>query len=309
MKTLVKISWRNIWRNRTRSIVIITALVLGLMGGIFSAAIRLAAEEQQFEETIENQISHIQIHHPEFIANPEAYYRIPDGEMVNASFRVEGLYSVTSRSFEERTIFADASEINKLIGDPGAVTEIAILLYDSGEYRRVSEELRETWTDLEIRHWAEIDPTRYYVLEVLDQTLIWLVGIIILGVSFGLLNTILMSILERVREIGVLMSIGMKRARVFSMIVVETIMISLIGGFIGLTMSWGLIRILNVHGVRIPGAEGLGEFGYAEVLYPDIETAFYFQTGGVVIMFAILASIYPAWKAINLQPAKAVKQE
>jgi len=406
MKTLAKISWRNIWRNRTRTLVIITALVLGIMGGVFSAAIRLAAEEQQFEDAVDNMISHIQIHHPEFIANPEPTHRIPDGrqvacdiaqrpgvksvsarsvfdgmaasanmttgvrikgvdpvaeaettrlqelltdgtyfseewrlpsviaggrlakellsekgsrivltfqgvegEMVSASFRIESLYSVTSAAFEERVIYVKKSDINELIGDPGAVTEIAILLDDVEEYREVARELQDAYPNLKVRHWADLDPTLHYALEVLDQLLIWLVGIIILGVSFGLLNTILMSILERVRELGVLLAIGMKRIKVFSMVVMETTMISIIGGLIGLILSYVMIRILNVHGVHIPGAEGLEDFGFASVLYPRVDLPFYLQIGALVVVFAILASIYPAWKAIRLAPAEAVREE
>jgi len=406
MKTLIKISWRNIWRNRTRTIVIIIALILGIMGGVFSAALRLSAEQQQFEDTIENQISHIQIHHPDFIANPEAYYRIPDGvglaeeieqqenviiatpravfdgmaasanmntgvrikgidpekeaqttklneiiekgtyfehngrlpslvigeeladeinadvgsrivltfqdiegDVVNSAFRVEGLYSITSRDFEKRTIFARDEVINDLIGDSEAVTEIALLIDDIDNYREVAGELQKSYPDLKIRHWADLAPARHYALEVLDQALIWILVIIIMAISFGLLNTILMSILERVRELGVLMAIGMKRIRVFSMVVLETTMISLIGGFLGLLMSYGMIRVLNITGVKIPGGEGLEDFGYAEVLYPDIYASFYFEIAVVVIIFAILASIYPAWKAINIAPAEAVGKE
>ena len=406
MKTLIKISWRNIWRNRTRTLVIIIALVLGLMGAIFSASVRMASEQQQFEDTVENQISHIQIHHPEFIANPEAYYRIPrgknisneinarddviraaprtvldgmaasanmnegirikgvepeaeakttgldelieegsyfteesrlpsiligerlaeklnaevgsrlvltfqdiEGEIVSSSFRVEGLYSITSRRFEERMVFVKTSEINDLIGDAEAVTEIAVLLDDHDKYRDVAGELEKAYPDMKVRHWADLDPTLFYALEVLDQVLILLVAIIIMGVSFGLLNTILMSILERVRELGILMAVGMKKARVFSMIVMESAMVSLIGGAVGLILSFAMVRILNIYGIRVPGGEGLEDFGYASVIYPEIDTVFYFQSGMVVIIFAILASIYPAWKAIRLQPAEAVRQE
>ncbi len=406
MITLIKISWRNIWRNRSRTLVIVTALILGIMGGIFSAALRLAAEEQQFEDTIENMISHIQIHHTEFIANPEAHYRIPQGakvaaeishkpgikvvsprtvfdgmaasankstgvrikgvdaetearttrlkeliqegnyfaeerrlppaivgqalaaelmsdvgsrivltfqdihgNMVSASFRIEGLYSVTSRRFEETTVYVQAGDLNELIGDPEAVHEIAILLDDADRYRQAAEELRQAYPDLEVRHWADMDPTLHYSLEVLDQLLIWLVGIIILGVSFGLLNTILMSILERVRELGVLLAIGMKRFKVFSMVLMETTLISVIGGIIGLGLSYIMIRILNVRGVTIPGGEGLEDFGFASVLYPRVDLGFYFEIGMLVVAFAIIASIYPAWKAIRIAPAEAVRQE
>ena len=406
MKTLIKISWRNIWRNRSRSATIITALILGLMGGVFSASMRLALEQQQFEDTIDNQVSHIQIHHPEFIANPEAQYYmaggfemaselskrddiyvasprtvidgmiasanmnagvrikgiIPDiearttgldgliiegtyfeengrlpsivigqalanklnaaagsrlvltfqdigGEIVSSSFRVEGIYKLTSTSFEERTVFASATDLNTIIGNNNIVTEIAVVIQNPDDYREVAEAISGLYPNAMVRHWADLEPALFYALEFLGEALIWILIIIIMAVSFGLLNTILMSILERVRELGVLLAVGMKRRKVFSMIVAETTIIALIGGAIGLFMSWGMIEILGNTGVPIPGAEGLEDFGYASVLYPRIETAFYFEIAIVLVIFAVLASIYPAWKAIRLQPAEAVRQE
>ncbi len=408
MITVIKIAWRNIWRNRKRSIIIIMAIVFGLIGGVFSASIRLGAENQRFRESVENQISHIQIHHDQFIANPEARYRIPDGfkltdelrqhpdikivsprtvfdgmiatanlnagvrikgidpeieskttyledlivegtyfteegrlpsvivgrnlaedlrsgvgsrivltfqdvegEIVSASFRIEGLYVVTSKRFEERNVFVNASDLNGLITDDEAVTEIAIVLNDPDKYRIVANELREKYTGLEIRHWADIDPSLFYALEFLERNLVFLVGIIILGVSFGLLNTILMSVLERVRELGVLMAVGMKKAMVFAMVVLETTMLSLIGGGLGLTLSFGLVEYLNRRGVNLEGfgGEGLEEYGFASIVYPELEPAFYFNLGILVIAFAIIASVYPAWKAIRLVPAEAVRQE
>jgi putative ABC transport system permease protein len=408
MKTLIKISWRNIWRNRTRSLIIIVAIIVGLMGGIFSAAIRLGAENQRFRESVENQISHIQIHHPQFIPNPEARYRIPDGfkltdelmqhpeikiasprtvfdgmaatanlntgvrikgidpeieaqttyldklivegtyfpekgrlpsvivgkalagdlrsdvgsrivltfqdvdgEIVSASFRIEGLYSVTSKRFEERIVFVSASDINGLVDDEEAVTEIAIVLNDPDTYRFVANELKDRYPGLEIRHWANIDPSLFYALEFLERNLVFLVGIIILGVSFGLLNTILMSVLERVREFGVLMAVGMKKIKVFGMVVLETSMVSVIGGVLGLISSYGLVEYLHRRGVNLAGygGEGLEAYGFAAIVYPEVEPVFYFKIALLVVAFSIAAALYPAWKAIRLVPAEAVRQE
>jgi len=261
MITLIKISWRNIWRNRTRSLVIMVAIILGLMGGVFSAGMRLGIETQQFKETVETQISHIQLHHPEFIANPEARFRINDGfsvaeqimnkpwvevasprtvfdgmvasanmnagvrikgidpelealttgldemledgtyfeqngrlpsviigqrlarelkaetgsriiltfqdiygEIISSSFRVEGIYSIASPSFEERTVFVRASELNELIGDQDAVTEIAVLINNLDDYEQKTAELKELFPKAEVRNWADLAPSLHYSL-------------------------------------------------------------------------------------------------------------------------------------------------
>lgn len=408
MRTLIKIAWRNIWRNRVRSLIIMAAIVIGLMGGTFSAAVRYGAERQQFRDTIDNQISHIQIHRPEFVANPEARFRIADGfgvaeelrrlqdvraaaprtvfdgmaasagtaagvrikgvdpeaeaattgldrlivegtyfteegrlpavllgreladklnsrvgsrivltfqdisgEIVSASFRVEGLYTVTSADFEERMVFARASDINDFIGDPEAVTEIALMLNDPEDYRSVAGRLQGAYPDLEVRHWADLAPTLHFALEFLSRSLVWLVGIVIMGVSFGLLNTILMSVLERVRELGVLMAVGMKRARVFAMVVLETTLVSLIGGAVGLVLSYGLVSWFKNRGINMSGAggEGLRAYGYAPVIYPELEPAIYLQIAALLVVFAVLAALYPAWKAVRLVPAEAVREE
>jgi putative ABC transport system permease protein len=408
MITLLKISWRNIWRNRTRSLVIMFAIVLGLMGGVFSAGMRLGIETQQFKETVETQISHIQLHHPEFIANPEARFRINDGfsvaeqimnkpwvevasprtvfdgmvasanmnagvrikgidpdlealttgldelledgtyfeqegrlpsviigqrlarelksetgsrivltfqdidgEIISASFRVEGIYSVASPSFEERTVFVGASELNELIGDQDAVTEIALLINNLDDYQQRTAELKELFPDAEVRNWADLAPSLHYSLEFLNQNMAWIVGIIILGVSFGLLNTILMSVLERVNELGVLMAIGMKRFKVFSMVVMETTLLSIVGGSFGLLVSYLMVNLLNINGIDMSGAGGAGmeEFGYSSLVFLEVPSNFYFDVGVLVVIFAIFASIYPAWKAIRLAPAQAVRQE
>ncbi len=405
---LLKISWRNIWRNRARSLVIIIAIILGVTGGNFSASVRLGVEQQNFRETVENQVSHIQIHHPEFIANPEARFRIPggnnkaeeisehpgvssvsartvvegmaasanmnsgvmikgvdpeseantsgldglvtegsyfeqegrlppaivgrelaetllsdlgsrivltfqdiNGEMISASFRIEGLFEVSSLAFEKSKLFVRSDHLNELIGDTSAVTEIAVLLSDNDRYREITDELQGLYPESKVRHWADMRPALFYSLEFLNQNLIWLVAIIIMGVSFGLLNTILMSVLERIRELGILMAIGMKKIRLFGMIVLETTMLAAIGGIAGLFSSWALISYLGRRGLDLSGTggEGMGEFGYASVIYPALEPAFYFQVAVVVFVFAIIAAVYPAWKAIRLVPAEAVREE
>ncbi len=407
MKTLIKIAWRNIWRNTSRSVILILAIVLGLLGGNFIVSIYLGLIKQNFRDTIERQISHIQIHNPDFVKDNEAQYRIADGlrivdeinqhsgvksaagrtvtqgmaasphlstgirvvgvhpdreiqttgfdqqieegtyfkeegrlpsavigkelagklrggigsrivltfmdidgEMISASFRVEGIYTI-GKAFEERMVFVHAKDINKLIGDENAVTEIAVLLHHDDAYEKIADELEYTYAGLTVRSWDQLAPDLRFQLEVGEQSVIWIIAIILFGVAFGILNSILMSIFERTRELGMLLSIGMKKARVFSMVIIETVMLSLTGGIIGLVLSFGLVRFLQQRGVDLSaiGGENLREVGFPHFVYPELTLGFYFQVAILIVFFAIIASIYPAVKAIRLVPAEAVRQE
>ena len=75
---LLIIAWRNIWRNKLRSFVVIVSVSLGLVGGIFSMAMMYGMINQRVQNIIENEISHIQIHHPKFTENYEMQYVVPD---------------------------------------------------------------------------------------------------------------------------------------------------------------------------------------------------------------------------------------
>ena len=407
MRTLIKIAWRNIWRNTSRSLILILAIVFGLVGGNFIVSIYLGLIQQNFRDTIERQISHIQIHDPDFVKDNEAQYRIADGlriageinrhpdvksatartvlhgmaasphlstgirivgvhpdreiqttgfdrqieegtyftdegrlpsvvigrelagklrsgigsrivltfmdihgEMISSSFRIEGIYAIGKR-YEERMVFVHAKDINELIGDENAVTEIAVLLHDNDAFKRIADELEHTYAGLTVRSWDQLAPDLRFQLEVGEQSVIWIIAIILFGVAFGILNSILMSIFERTRELGMLLSIGMKKIKVFGMVIIETVLLSLTGGVIGLVLSFGLVSFLQQRGVDLSaiGGENLREVGFPHFVYPELALAFYFQVAVLVVFFAVLASIYPAIKAIKLVPAEAVRQE
>jgi putative ABC transport system permease protein len=191
------------------------------------------------------------------------------------------------------------------------VTEIAVLLHDNDRYKKVSDELKHTYAGLSVRNWEEINPTLRVQVEMGEQSVIWIIAIILLGVSFGILNTILMSIFERTRELGMLLSVGMKKMKVFGMVIIETVLLSLTGGVIGLVLSFGLVKLLQQRGVDLSaiGGENLRELGFSPFVYPELAAAFYFQVAILVVFFAIISSIYPAIKAIRLVPAEAVRQE
>ena len=127
------------------------------------------------------------------------------------------------------------------------------------------------------------------------------------ALAFGIVNTMLMAVLERVRELGMLMALGMRRRRVFVMIMLETMYLSTVGGPLGLLIGYTTIAYLGKRGIDLTDySEGLEAIGYDSILYPLLQPMDYVQIVIGVILTAFLASLYPAWKAIKLRPIDAL---
>lgn len=104
-----------------------------------------------------------------------------------------------------------------------------------------------------------------------------------------------------------LMALGMKRAKVFLMIMVETIYLSTVGGPVGLFIGYATVSYLGKVGIDLTDySEGLEAIGYNSILYPLLQPMDYIQIMIGIILTAFLASIYPAWKAIKLKPIDAL---
>ncbi len=405
---IIPISWRNIWRNKTRSLVVILSVALGLFGTLFLVAIMNGWMNQKIDASISNEISNIQIHNPSFLEDksinfmmdnadsiidqfkdvpgikaitkrsispamastassgngiiingidPESEktvtdisenlvegdylvkdYRTPGivigtklAEKLNARigskivitiqdisneisyglFRVSGLYKTSNGIFDEMQVFVKHEDLVSLTGiESTATSEIAILLDKNDLTDGVTEAIKEKLAGLSVRSWKEVDPSLLAFLAMMDQFAYILVIIILMALTFGIINAMLMSVLERSREIGMLMALGMNRKRVFMMIMMETIFLSVTGAIAGIALSAGAISLTARHGINFASwAEGLEAFGYSAFVYPSIENAFYFTIGIVVIITAALASIWPARKALKLNPAIAIREE
>ncbi|MEO1450144.1 MAG: FtsX-like permease family protein, partial [Bacteroidota bacterium] len=144
----------------------------------------------------------------------------------------------------------------------------------------------------------------------MDQFMWIFVGIIVLALTFSIINTMLMAVLERTHELGMLMAVGMNKARVFGMIMLETIFLSMVGVPIGLIAAWGSITWLSGVGRGLDlsaFSEGLSEFGMSSVIQPQLDSHFYWQVMLLVAIASILAAVYPALRALKLKPVEAIR--
>jgi len=170
-------------------------------------------------------------------------------------------------------------------------------------------ELNDTFPRSETLSWYNLSPELRLYADLGNQAVYYLMGIIMLALAFGILNTMLMAIFERTRELGMLMAVGMNKARVFFMICLESVLITLTGAAAGMVLSVLSIRYLYINGLDLSAfSEGLAEFGYDAVLYPHLGAESFLGITLMVAVIAILASIYPALKAIRLEPAVAARE-
>ena len=117
-----------------------------------------------------------------------------------------------------------------------------------------------------------------------------------------------MAVLDRTREIGMLLSIGMKPSKVFGMIMLETIFLSLTGAMIGVLVSIATISWFGQNGINLSIiAEGFNALGYSSMVYPTLGFDFYIELAIMVIVIAIIAGLFPARRAVRLKPAEAVR--
>jgi ABC-type lipoprotein release transport system permease subunit len=163
---------------------------------------------------------------------------------------------------------------------------------------------------VEAETWYELSPELRYLADFGNSMTFYIMLVIMLALAFGILNTMLMAIFERMRELGMLMAVGMSKGRIFSMIMLESIMLTFTGALAGVGLAYASIRWLGHSGIDLAaiGGESLSEFGYDTVVYPVITTADFLSISVLVMVTVLVSSIYPSIKALRIKPADVVRE-
>ncbi len=231
----------------------------------------------------------------------------PDNEIADRGFRVVGLFDSKVQNLEESFVFAGIETTQKLLKIGDQVHEVAI----AGSGFRDIDPLYEkiavaAGPDLSVLPWYELDSYLGTMLGVMDGfVLVWII-VVFLALSFGLVNTLVMAVFERVREIGLMLALGMKPVVILGQIVVESLLLLLIGLLIGNVLAWLTVVPLQ-DGIDVSMvAEGMEMFGASAVLYPELSIDDVIMANVIVIVLGIVASLSPAWRASRYQPIEAI---
>jgi ABC-type lipoprotein release transport system permease subunit len=231
----------------------------------------------------------------------------PDNDIVDRGFRIVGIFEATIASREEQMIFAARETVQRMLKIDDRVSEIAIL---GDDYRDIDplylHIAAAAGAGREVLPWYELDSYLGTMLGVMDGfVLVWTV-VVFLALSFGLVNTLVMAVFERIREIGLMLALGMKPVTILGQIVVESLCLLVMGLVLGNLLAVATVILLS-GGIDISGvAEGMEMFGASSVLQPELVVADIIQANVIVIVLGFLASLSPAWRASRYEPIEAI---
>lgn len=161
----------------------------------------------------------------------------------------------------------------------------------------------------EIQNWKEIAPELGYTVSVGDKMMFIFMGIIMLALGFGIVNTMMMAVLERTREIGMLMALGMNKFKIFMMILMETFFLILAGCPIGIVLALVTIGITQRTGIDFSQySDAYSSFGYSSIFYPSLSVKQFGMMLLLVVITAFVSALFPARKALQLNPAESLKK-
>ena len=397
------LAWRNLWRNHRRTIVMLSAITIGVWAMIFMTALMRGMVNEMIRDGIRALPGHVQVHHPQYRDDPSVLNLIPtadseltkvfsqagldgwasrvkvpgiisseresrgvtligvdpaleksldalgsniaagrnlegvddggvvigrrladkldtelgkrivlmsqdpDNEIADRGYRIVGLYEANLERYEESFVFAGKSTLQKMLGIEDQVSEVAVMAGDYRDLQRLTEQVALlAGGDVEVLPWQQLNRYLGSMLKVMDGfVLVWMI-VIFLALSFGLVNTLVMAVFERVREIGLMLALGMRPASILGQILVESSLLLIMGLVLGNALAWASVVPLQ-DGIDISAvAKGMEMFGASSVLYPELELKDIVTANIVVLVLGFLASLSPAWRASRYEPIEAI---
>lgn len=230
------------------------------------------------------------------------------GNITTAAFRVDGIFESKSPRINEGVVYVRQADLQGLL-QMQQIHETAILLHSMDEIPQTQSTLAKSFPADETLSFRELAPEFDLLTQQSSVSKQLLTSIIMLALLFGIVNTMLMAVLERTRELGMLRAVGMHKSKVFYMVMLETVLMAVIGGPTGVLLGAATNAYYNSNGLDLSSyAEMLKQYGYDAIFYPVLEPGQYPILMMVVITTALIGSIYPAIKAIKLNPVQSIRK-
>ena len=402
----LQLAWRNIWRNTRRTVIILTAVVIGVWSMVLLGALMRGIAVGMIKNGISTLTGHIQIHHKGYRSDPAIENRISDpavvenalkealpqgaswtarvrvnavasnarhasgitlvgidpsseakisfigtavsqgrylnpddsngivigealmnkfdtrpgrklilmsqdthGEIASRAFRIVGIFKAEMETTEKQFVFVMRRASQKMLGLGEAISEISILLPEKLDNPEVYHRLKTALpsAEFEVNTWRQLLPFQTAYLKILDGFMwIWYL-VVFVAMGFGIVNTTLMAVYERMREFGLLKALGMKPWWILREVLTESLLLLVTGMILGNILAFICIFALAGSGIDLSALAAGAEYaGMTRVIYPAIALKDILMSNLVVLFLGIVVSAYPAVKAARFTPVEAL---
>ncbi len=233
-----------------------------------------------------------------------------DGSVAAAAYEIAGIIETGAEEIDKGIALITLKAAQDLFVLNGKVSEIVLKLNSLDGVDAATKLLREkiNQTKFEVLNWKEISPQIYQWLQFDAVFTSLILFVVLLVVASGILNTILMAVLERTREFGIMLALGTRPGQVVFTVAAESFFLGLIGTFIGALLGTGLVIFFGANGIDLSAvSSALNNFYIGSVIYPRLDYVGIGIYSLIVLTVSIIISIIPALKASRLSPIEAIR--
>jgi len=231
-----------------------------------------------------------------------------DGSIANDLYTVVGILESGDAATDQVSLFMHLHEAQELLVLGDDIHEVVIIVDKLSKVLPIADEIRQALDDpsLQVAPWQEFARSFYVAMKADKQGAWIMLFIIILIVAIGVLNTVLMTVLERRREYGVLRAVGTSPLQIFSLVLYEAALMAGIGIILGFCLSLPVNYWFSIHGLAMPQTFTYGGMEFSRY-YSEINAHSFYIPAVTVVLSAVLISIFPAVKAARVPPARALR--
>lgn len=234
----------------------------------------------------------------------------PSGEMVSEVFYLQGILETGAPQIDRTLAMIPLNSAQVWLKMGQAVTDIVIRADRHEDTDLIVRLFRQQLSGqiYEIMPWQELDPMVRQWLEFSDAYGLVIILVVVILVLTEILNTMLISLHERQKELGVIVAIGTSRFQVFAMLLLEAVLLIFTGASLGYLAGSLIVYSLADSGIDLTSYANAFQFFYMNpVIYPDLTLSSAVRILGATLAAALIAGVYPAWKATRLPLSRALR--
>lgn len=234
-----------------------------------------------------------------------------DGKSRERGYRIAGVFDSPTNWPEEALVFTGLQDLQDTLATVGLsnpITELSVVLVSDEDRPMAAERLRDQHPQLVVKDWRQMQPQIAEIVDVVDATMvIWFI-LIMSALTFGLVNTLIATVMQRTQELGMLRALGMNKQLLLIQVVMECVGIMVVGVIAGLILGVLLVFGLG-EGIDLSAfSESVEAFGMSTFLKPVLTVEDLLLFGGLSMLVGLFASFFPARRALKISPLMAMNR-